>query len=375
MKNRLLLPVLMGLLVVLTTVIAKQGEAGKKQQDNWPVFRGDTLQQGTSTTKLPEKLRELWKFKTGDAIEGTPAIFDEVVYIGSYDGNLYAIDLNTGKEKWRYKAAPITAPVGYHDGRVYVGDDDGIFHCIDAKVGKKIWTWEARAEITSGAAFADKKVLFGTGAESLQCLSLDGKKLWTFTVEGGPVKATPSIVGNRTFVAGCDSALHIIDINNGKEITAVELEGQVGATAAIDGNLLYVGTMTDQVLAIDWDKGKIKWTFRPQRGRQPFFASVALTKDRVYAGCRNRRFYSLDRESGKEVWNFLTRDRIESSPVVVGSHFYGASMDGNLYVLSTDKGALVQKIELDSAALGSPAVSNRRLLIGTEKGTIYCFGK
>ena len=55
-----------------------------------------------------------------------------------------------------------------------------------------------------------------------------------------------------TFVAGCDSVLHVIDTTTGKEeIKSVELDGQVGATPALVGDFLYVGTMTNQVHAIN----------------------------------------------------------------------------------------------------------------------------
>jgi hypothetical protein len=37
-------------------------------------------------------------------------------------------------------------------------------------------------------------------------------------------------------------------------------------------------------------------------------------------------------------------------------------------------GKELQKIKLDSAITGSPAVAGGRLLIGTTKGTLYCFG-
>src|ERR1700719_2460394 len=57
-------------------------------------------------------------------------------------------------------------------------------------------------------------------------LSKEGKEQWKFRVAGGPVMATPAVAGDRTFVAGCDSNLHVIDINTGKETTTVDIGGQ-----------------------------------------------------------------------------------------------------------------------------------------------------
>ena len=75
------------------------------------------------------------------------------------------------------------------------------------------------------------------------------------------------MAGDRTFVAGCDSTLHVLDVDNGKELGSVDLGGQAGATAAVAGDQLYVGTMSNQVLAIDWKKAEIVWTFEAARRR------------------------------------------------------------------------------------------------------------
>ena len=50
------------------------------------------------------------------------------------------------------------------------------------------------------------------------------------------------------------------------------------------------------------------------------------------------------------------------------------SLDGKLYVLDLAKGTELKHYDLDGAITGSPAVAAGRLLVGTEKGTLYCFG-
>jgi outer membrane protein assembly factor BamB len=339
---------------------------------DWPLFRGNPLQTGVATAELPKELKVRWTFKTGDAIESAPAIVDGVVYVGSMDEYLYAIDLKTGREKWKYKAGPIKAPPGVHRGLVYVGDVDGKFYCVEAATGRQRWTFETEGEITSGANFAGDKILFGSGDETLYCLSPEGKKLWGFKIEGGPVIGSPSIVGEHTFVAGCDSSLHVVNVNTGKESAAVDLGGQVGATAALDGDMLYVGTMTNQVVGVNWKKGEVLWKFEPERA-QPFYASNAVTDKLVIAGSRDKRVYGLDRKDGKEVWSFATGSRIEGSPVVVKDRIYVGSMDRHLYVLDLARGTQLQKINLNEPIAGSPAVGGGCLVIGNTRGEVYCF--
>jgi outer membrane protein assembly factor BamB len=342
---------------------------------DWPLFRGNSLQTGVAGSTLPEKLSVLWKVKTKDGIEGTAAIVGGTVYIGSLDEHLHAFELATGKEKWRYKAVPFKAPVSFKDGSVYIGDSDGIFHCVAAATGKQRWTFKTEGEIAGGANFSNDAVLFGSGDETLYCLTMEGKERWRFKVPGGPVLGTPAVVDGRTFAAGCDSTLHVIDLATGKEQGSVDLGGQIGATPAIVGDFMYIGTMTNQFLGINWKKPEIAWTYEAAKHQQPFYASAAVTDTLVIAGSRDKRVHALDRKTGKEVWSFDTRNKVDSSPVIVGQRIFVGSTDSNLYVLDLAKGTEIARFELGSPIAGSPAVGDRCLVIGTDDGTIYCLGE
>ena len=379
--NRILLRTLTCLLLLAaplalwTAGLAGKGEDSTKPGSEWCVFRGNLQQTGVAAARLPDQLKVRWQFKAKDGIESTAAIAGGVVFIGSYDQHLHALDLKTGREKWKYKAGPFKTPVAFRAGAVYAGDEDGIFHCVDAATGKKRWTFDPGAEVTSGAGFAGDDVLFGAGNETLYCLGADGKKKWEFRVQGGPVNATPAISGGHTFVAGCDSNLHVINTATGKETRAVQLAGQVGSTGAVVGDNLYVGTMTNEVQAVDWAKGNLLWTFKAKKQPRPFFASVAVTGDLVIAASKDKRVHALNRKTGAEVWSLLTGGRVDCSPVVVGKRIYVGSQDRNLYVLDLARGSVIQKVELDGEVVGSPAVAGGCLVVGTLKGTVYCLGE
>jgi len=353
----------------------KETTSASKATSGWPIFRGNPLQTGTARAPLPDTLAIKWKFKAKDAVEGAAVIAHSVVYVGAMDGSLYALDLGTGQSRWIYKAGPIKGGPSFHDGKVFVGDADGIFHCVDARTGNKLWTYDATGEVTSGGNFSDNTVLFGAYDEHLRCLSFDGKELWKFNVPGGPVLASPVVASGRTYVSGCDSTLHVIDTKTGKELGSVQLEGQTGASAAVVGDDLYVGTMSNQMLCIDLKKQAVKWKYESADNAQPFYASPAVSGDRIVVGCRDKRVHAFFRQTGKPAWEYATEGKVDSSPVIAEDRVYVGSNDGNLYVLGLAGGKLLQKINLGGPITASPAVASSYLVIGTQNGIVYGLGK
>ena len=197
------------------------------------------------------------------------------------------------------------------------------------------WKYETGGEIVSGANFANGAVLFGSYAdETLYCLSLEGKLLWKYKA-GGPVNGSPAVVDGRTFVAGCDAILHVLDLANGKEQSHVDLGGPAGASAAVVGTHLFVGNMNTEFLAIDWKKSAVAWKFEAAKRPQPFYSSPAVTDKLVIAGSRDKYVHALDRATGKESG---FNQRPSRWLTVVAAIAYIGSFDGNLYVLDVAKG-------------------------------------
>src|SRR2546422_10886096 len=90
---------------------------------DWPVFRGDPAQTAVAADPLPDKLAVRWRFKTGGDentanVEATAAVAGGVAFVGAFDDHLHALDLATGKEKWKLKTGSIKAPVGVNGGAV-----------------------------------------------------------------------------------------------------------------------------------------------------------------------------------------------------------------------------------------------------------------
>ena len=66
-----------------------------------------------------------WSFATGNLIDSSPYVANGVVYVGSFDNNVYVLDAHTGSLRWSFTtgAGVISSPAVAH-GHVYVGSDD-----------------------------------------------------------------------------------------------------------------------------------------------------------------------------------------------------------------------------------------------------------
>ncbi len=341
---------------------------------DWLLYRGNPTQTGVATGKLPDELGILWTVASEDSIEGAPAVADGVVYFGSMDEYLYAVDLNTGAQKWKQKFGSFKSSPAIRGKRIYIGDADGVFYCINADNGNKVWDFKTGSEIDGGANFADDRILFGSHDEALYCLKLDGTVDWKFKTNG-PVNGSPLVSEGYSFVAGCDGAMHVVDLKTGKELRSVELDGPAAATAAGVGDMVYVGTMSNQFKAVDWKKGEVVWTYEPKFRPREFYGSPAVEGDIVVTGSRDKRIHAIHRKTGAAIWSVPTNGKVDSSPVIVGNRVYAGSYDSFLWVLDLETGRQLQKLALDGPVSGSPAVVDGKLLIGTQKGTLYCLGK
>ena len=188
------------------------------------------------------------------------------------------------------------------------------------------------------------------------------------------VQSSPAVVDNRVFLAGCDSLLHIIDIDTGKAITKLDIGGPTGNAAAVSGDRVFFGSQSNFVLGCDWKKPEIVWEFKSEARKAPYQSSAALADNLVILGGRDRLVHALDMASGQEKWNFPTRGQVDSSPVVVGKRVYVGSADGRLYGLDLATGEKVWEYDSGSSFVSSPAVAAGKMVIGNDDGVLYCFG-
>jgi len=117
----------MFLLMVMVVALWATGLCFAQLADSpWPMRGHDAKHTGQSPYKGPKFANLKWQFETGGSVYSSPAIgSDGMVYVGSYDDNLYAINPD-GSMKWKFMTGSwvSSSPVISSDGTVYVGSWD-----------------------------------------------------------------------------------------------------------------------------------------------------------------------------------------------------------------------------------------------------------
>jgi len=277
-----------------------------------------------------------------DCYLSSPVVWSGVVYFGSGDGNIYAVNAATGALNWKVKTGDVVhASPAIADGTLYVGSWDSYFYALDATTGKGKWRFKTgddpdihnQVGIQSSAAVVDGTVYFGCRDSHFYALdAATGQKKWDFPNDGSWVITSPAVKDGKVYFATSDSGLfYELDGKSGKVLFQLKFQGwPTFASPTIAGNMVYVGSTAGKLMAIDLAKQSVAWTFETEAAKQkkPGLSTPEGSPD--YAAAFASTFYD-DMIVGYT--KLLGVGAILSSPVVVEKVVYVGSADGNLYAL------------------------------------------
>ncbi len=365
---------LLTLLLLLAPYLVHPG--GSAPTDDWPQFRGSPGLSGTSSSLIPEKLKVKWTYDCGEAIQSSAAIHKGSVFVGSVSGELTALDLESGALLWKYEASDAIGESSpcVEKGIVYVGDLAGSVHAVSVQDGKGIWTYETEGELKASPVVSGDRVLIGSYDGLLYCLSAqNGALLWQVQTDG-PVNCTAGIAEGIAYVSGCDGMLRGIRISDGEQVVSVDIGAYTGASPALANNMVVFGTFENRVVGVDLLLKSVRWSYEHPEKKFPFYSSAALAAGKAVVGGRDKKVHCLEAETGKLLWTFATKGRVDSSPAVAAGRVYVGSKDGRFYVLDLETGKKLWEFPAGSPISASPALAAGHVILGSEDGLIYCFG-
>ncbi len=177
--------------------------------------------------------QELWKIENDEPIfDRTPAIADGVLYIGSQN-RIYAIDLENHETRWSFasRGAEFSTAAAVADGTVYVGSESGLVFAIDAETGLQKWAYQTGDTVRSAPSVAGGVVYFGSdNGYFFAVAAVNGKLLWWYQTDG-PIDSSPVIADGIVYVHSEDGRLSAFG-NPSPELATATAVANLTATAA-----------------------------------------------------------------------------------------------------------------------------------------------
>lgn len=270
-------------------------------------------------------------------------------------GTLWAIN-NTGATHWSkdYNVSLFSRPIADGDGVIYIGTKDSTLLAVNPGDGSIAWTYTADGEVAAGPVLAsDGTIIAGTLSGTLFAVTKTGAQVWTYAT-GNEITVAPATVNNLALVASGSGYLNAVDLTGALQ-WQVGMGGSVTSSPVVTiGGTVYAGSNDGYLYAVRPD-GSFKWRYQTGMG---ITGSPAIGTDgMVYVASKDKILHAVNPD-GTMAWQFTAGGMIECSPTLGsdGSIYFGSS-DKNVYALApdgTERWAFLTKYQVT----GSPAVND-----------------
>jgi outer membrane protein assembly factor BamB len=315
--------------------------------------------------------KNVWRFSAGSLLEYPASAYKGRLYFLTASGNIFCLWAATGRKLWMRSLHEIFgAQPAVDDELVYMGGYDGIVTALKASTGKPAWRFDTGGHIESSPVLDGEKVYVGSWNRAMVALNKrTGRQLWRFET-GGAIKDTPAIDGNKLYFGSYDGAVYCVDKRNGSLIWRTGIGGTVYSSPAVSGGRVYIGSTAGNVVCLSGSSGAKIWSFQTQNSRFGVYSSPAVAHGMVYVGSYDGTFYALDARSGYVHWTHSPGGAISGSPAVIGDIVYMASFGGRSWALDAKSGRVLFAFP---SGRYTPASANGRYLFITGTGAVYAY--
>ncbi|RDZ62468.1 hypothetical protein C5B90_14925 [Haloferax sp. Atlit-12N] len=288
--------------------------------------RDDSLPMPTAWTAGVRTPTRALRPSSGPLLVGTGSPFHA-------DPMVSALDPETGEERWAVTGRKgYRSPLGVDDQYAYLFSKAGRATAVDYEAGERAWniglTGVGSADpgvVQYPPVVADDTVVFPiSGTEN----DVVDRLLGLSREEGDRrfrAELPASLAGAPAFVSAGDSSdagvvAPVLDgtlrrfATDGSESWRVDV-GPSPSSVTVAGDTVFVGSATEELLALDAATGEIRWRASL---RNTVFARPLVSDGRVYVGGADYFLYAFDAETGTRLWRRELAGPVTCGPTRVG---------------------------------------------------------
>ncbi len=322
--------------------------------------------------------KTLWSASVGDGVSNyysklTPAYAYGKVFVASRDGEVKALDPETGKLIWEQDveeevSARLSGGLTAGYSQIFIGSENGQVLALNEETGELNWRVDVDGEVLSAPATDNNLVIVHTDKGSLLALDQqDGTQKWTISTEVPNLtlrgSSSPVTMSGGVFWGTANGRLAAAIVERGQLIwqqpiglpqgaTEIDRLVDVDASPLVLGGTLYIIGFNGQLTAIDLRSGKPVW-----KRNYSSATNIASDARRLFIVTEKDHLVAFDARSGTELWrNDKLEHRLVTAPAVIDGYVVVGDSEGYLYWLDPSSGEFVAKQEVDSSGFAVPPV-------------------
>jgi len=329
----------------------------------WRFFGGDpqrSLARPSAKLGLPKR-KILWTRGLESYIEYPPSYCEGTLYVNSFEGEVFAIDADTGKIRWRRNFGGTKPSTPAIDGpRLFVSSRDGTVTALDRARGRQLWQVRTAGKVESSPVVVDGLVYFGSTDGRLFAVRADtGRVRWAYDT-GGRINASPSVSGSRVCISTYAGSVFCLDRKTGARLWSTYIRRDTFryesfyASPSTDGARIYTVARSGKVVALDAEDGDLLWTARVGGLG---YTTPAVADGLVFVGGFDGKLRALRATTGRELWQADTSGRILGAPFVAGDLVFFSTLEKRTYAARVSDGKIVWRLRMGRY---SPGIATER---------------
>jgi eukaryotic-like serine/threonine-protein kinase len=318
--------------------------------------------------QVGDQTKPIWSFKCEDEVRGSPLYYQKMVYIGSYDNNLYALNAASGEFIWKYATdGGIVSKPAVYENNLFFGSEDHRLHVISARTGRVNWTYFTNGPIRSSPYIAEAHVFIGSDDGFLHAVNtVTGRRAWQIDT-GAPVRSTPVVEHDYVYFGNESGDFFCLDFG-GAIKWRFKAKRAITSSALIDQGIVYFSSIDSTLYALEAKTGWVIWRFRLGKAS---ISTPCKTDNLIFTGAADGVIYCIDTSNAKEVWRFTAQHQVTGSPLIYKDSLYCGSVDGYFYCLEYRTGRLRWKFKTQGPITSTPFAVDDAIYIGSTDHNVY----